>query len=246
MARTARKKSESGIYHVIIRGIGKQILFEDEKDRAVFLALLRKYRSEQQISVYCYCLMDNHVHLLLYDSVSRLDVFMKKTEVSYAVYYNSRYDRSGSLFQNRYKSEPVENDAYFATVFRYILKNPEKAGICPVQKYAWSSYSEYETLKSDLTDCHYAIGHFGSRQELLRFVNAESDDNCLDISPSAMTDTKAHELIRKTLSVESGTILQSYNRADRDRALRILKSLGLSARRIERLTGINRGVIQKA
>ena len=76
MARKARQKSSTGIYHVIIRGIGKQILFEEDQDRQYFLNLLKKYKSEQQISLYCYCLMENHVHLLVHDKEDCLDMFM--------------------------------------------------------------------------------------------------------------------------------------------------------------------------
>ncbi len=84
MARLARKKSESGIYHVIIRGIGKQILFEDRADRLRFLKAVQRYRSELSVSLYAYCLMENHVHLLLYDPQNDLDLFMKKLEGTYA------------------------------------------------------------------------------------------------------------------------------------------------------------------
>ena len=246
MARKARQKSSTGIYHVIIRGIGKQILFEEDQDRQYFLNLLKKYKSEQQISLYCYCLMENHVHLLVHDKEDCLDMFMKKVEGSYAFYYNQKYERSGSLFQGRYKSEPVENDAYFKTVIRYILKNPEKALICKAETYVWSSCAEYKGEKTSITDTDYVIHHFGSRQKLLLFLKEENDDKCLEITPPAMTDTRAQKIIREVLSVNSGTALQAYGRAERDEAIRALKSMGLSVRQIERLTGINRGIVLKA
>ena len=73
--------------------------------------------------------MENHVHLLLRDTKDQLDLVMKKIAGSYAYYFNHKYDRSGHLFQDRYGSEVVEDDAYLMTVIRYIHRNPEKAGI---------------------------------------------------------------------------------------------------------------------
>ncbi len=245
MARLARKKSESGIYHVIIRGIGKQILFEDRADRLRFLKAVQRYRSELSVSLYAYCLMENHVHLLLYDPQNDLDLFMKKLEGTYAFYFNSRYERVGSLFQGRFISEPVEDDAYFLTVLRYILRNPEKAGICRHSEYPWSSYGEL-IGKRDWTDPAFVLGLFDSAEDLTAFLAEESEEQCLDVPAPKMREREAQETIRRILKAESGTVLQSYERKHRDAALKKLKAAGLSVRQIERLTGLNRGVIQKA
>ena len=107
--------------HIIVRGIGKQILFEDDSDRRTYLSFLKKYRGETEITIFAYCLMENHVHLLIQDRNGAAPLFMKKMGVSYAQYYNRKYDRIGHLFQDRYKSERIEDDAYLLTVFRYIL-----------------------------------------------------------------------------------------------------------------------------
>ena len=78
MPRNARKKSATGVYHVVTRGIGKQLLFEDDNDYYYFLRIMYKYKIEQGSKIYCYCLMDNHVHLLIYDSNGSIDQVMKK------------------------------------------------------------------------------------------------------------------------------------------------------------------------
>ena len=119
MGRKARKRSSSGMYHVVTRGLGKQILFEDNEDYYQYIHILNKY------------------------------------------------SRTGSLFQERYKSEPVEDESYFKTVFRYILNSSEKAQICPFDNYPWSSYKEY------------------------------ADNACLEHNTRRITDTEAIHILKK-------------------------------------------------
>ena len=123
MPRRARTMSASNYMHIIVRGIGKQLLFEDDHDYLYYLKKLEIYCLETRVKVCAYCLMDNHVHLLVKGESESIILLMKKIGVSYSWYYNKKYDRVGHLFQDRYRSEPVENEAYFMNVFRYILKN---------------------------------------------------------------------------------------------------------------------------
>ena len=146
MPRSARIMSRTGYMHVIERGIGKQVLFESADDFKFYLDRLKKYCLETGVKVCCYCLMNNHVHLLLHGDLNSLSLTMKKIGVSYSWYYNKKYSHVGHLFQDRYISEPVENEVYFLTVFRYILQNPQKAGICRTSKYSWSSYNIYDNV----------------------------------------------------------------------------------------------------
>ena len=88
--------------------------------------------------------MENHVHLLVNDQKKSTPLFMKKLGISYAQYFNRKYRRNGHLLQDRYLSEPVEDDAYLLTVFRYILNNPKKAGICDARSYPWNSNAQYD------------------------------------------------------------------------------------------------------
>jgi len=246
MGRVARKKSTSGVYHVIIRGIGKQILFEDKNDGYRFLQIVKKYKEQQEILLYCYCMMENHVHLLICDKNMNIDIFMKKIETSYAFHYNDKYERVGNLFQGRYQSEPVENDTYFMIVFRYILQNPIKSGICNIDEYLWSSYKEYANNYSGITDKEFAIKHFNGKNNLLNFVNTLNNDNCLDIKAPPIKDTVAIDIIRKELNVKSGTALQNFSKKDRNQSLKLLVAKGLSMRQIERLTGISKDIIYRA
>ena len=129
MPRQPRRKSESGIYHIMLRGINQQTIFEDDADYRRFLDTLEKYKAVSGYTVFAYCLMSNHVHLLLKVADEDLDMIMKRIGGSYVFWYNWKYSRRGHLFQDRFKSEPVETDPYFLAVLRYIHQNPVKAKI---------------------------------------------------------------------------------------------------------------------
>ena len=146
MPRTARQHGNSGYYHIIARGIGKQVLFEEDEDYYFFLNTLKKYMEEEKYQVVAYCLMENHFHLLL-KIEDGMDRIMKKISTRYAFYYNTKYEREGHLFQDRYKSLPIENDLYLMSVVRYIHNNPVKAGISSVDRYRWSSWYAYTGTK---------------------------------------------------------------------------------------------------
>ena len=247
MARTARKKSISGFYHVMVRGIGKQVLFEEDNDYMRFLSTMKRYIDEHEIRIYAYCLMENHVHILLCDPCDDMDVFMKKLEGSYAFYFNRKYERVGTLFQERYKSEAIDDNAYLLVVLRYILQNPKKAGINTIEGYPWSSYAKTFTALEGNEIIDDSFGEmFGSKKRLHKFILEPNDDKCMEPSPGAINDRMARKIICDQLNIKSGIELQSCDKVKRDEALRVLKACGLSIRQIERLTGINRGVVLKA
>ncbi|MBR6219988.1 MAG: transposase [Clostridia bacterium] len=246
MPRTARQKSENRYYHVILRGIGRQILFEDVQDNERFLSTVLRYRQELGFGLVAWCMMDNHVHLLIHDVPDQLDLIMKKIAGSYAIYYNRKYDRFGHLFQDRYMSEAVDSDEYLLTVVRYIHRNPEKAGIAKAEDYRWSSYGDYLSPGEDI-DNALALELIGGPKRFADWMRQEREENCLDIRDKQwIHDDEARKLICDTYKLTSGTQLQELNKKERDAALRWLKARGLTVRQLERLTGINRGVIQMA
>lgn len=144
MPRCARRKSESGIFHIILRGINKQNIFEDDEDREKFTETIKRYKEVSKYEIYSYCLMTNHIHLLLKETDEEISKAMKRICSSFVYWYNWKYERCGHLFQERYKSEAVETDTYLLTVLRYIHQNPVKAGLTKTsQEYNWSSYNDY-------------------------------------------------------------------------------------------------------
>ena len=143
MPHTKRKKGESGFHHVVTKGDGGQIIFESNADRTCYLEMLDVALDESKVKLHAFCLMSNHMHLLVEDREDELGAFMKRLNETYARYFSKVTDRVGHVFQGRYWSEPVEDNARFLAVLRYIHANPEAAGICRVQDYPWSSYQAY-------------------------------------------------------------------------------------------------------
>jgi len=129
LARVARERSRTGIYHIMLRGINRQTIFKDNQDRVRFLDTLGEYKNICEFVFYGYCLMDNHVHLLIKETKESVSDIIKRICSSYVYWYNAKYKRCGHLFQERFKSEVVETDSYFLTVLRYIHQNPLKAKI---------------------------------------------------------------------------------------------------------------------
>lgn len=244
MPRRARTMSESGYMHIIVRGIGKQLLFEEPADYKHYLKKLEKYCLETEVKICAYCLMENHVHFLAKGNSASIILLMKKIGVSYSGYFNKKYDRVGHLFQDRYLSEPIENEGYLLTVYRYILQNPEKAGICKSSQYTWSSYKIFENVP-EFMDLSVVKAFLRDRTRLESFILQKNDEKCLDNDRIKKDDEWAKEKIKLCLGVASGTVLQSFEKEERDEALIKLKKSGLSIRQIERLTGINRNIIQR-
>jgi len=128
MPRQARKKSATGIYHIMLRGIDGRNIFLDDEDRSKFIEKLLSAKQNANFKLYGYCLMDNHVHLLIEEN-EEIGTSVKRITVGYVQWHNNKYGRTGHLFQNRYNSEVVETESYLVTVLRYIHQNPVKANI---------------------------------------------------------------------------------------------------------------------
>ncbi|HYE83777.1 MAG TPA: transposase [Clostridia bacterium] len=253
MPRAARLKSKSKIYHIIMRGINRQTLFEDEQDYAKLIQTLQKYRDICGYKLYAYCLMGNHLHMLLKEDSEPLETIMRRICGSYVLWYNKKYDRVGYLFQDRFKSEPIEDEIYFFTVLRYIFQNPIKAGIVTnIQNYSWTNYTDY-IKGSNASDADFALDIFGSDREkavqgFIEFVNIKNNDECMDIPEKRrLADNDAIRIIKEYCKVTHGVDMQKLDIGTRNLYIKDLKeSYGLSIRQIERLTGINRGIIQRA
>lgn len=252
--RTSRFTAADNYYHVITRGNGQQLLFETNDDYQYYLSLLQRYSEETQVKICVYCLMDNHTHLLVHDEELNLSLFMLKLGTTYARYYNRKYDHSGHVFQNRFKSVLIEDERQFMTVCKYILYNPEKAGICNYPIYPWSSYSAYFSQSDTFGFLDQNIIHtlFANEQCFYNFLSTSQEEESnkdninMEYDKDKTDDFWARQVMANILHIDSGTCLQNLGRHDRDSALRQLKEAGLSCRQISRLTGISRGVIQRS
>lgn len=253
MPRQARKMSASGIYHIMMRGINKQRIFKDQDDNTRFIQTLEQYKDKSGYRIYAYCLMVNHVHLLLKVGEEPLEQVMRRICGSYVYWYNSKYQRIGNLFQDRFKSETVENDAYFLTVLRYIHQNPLKAGlVTSIEQYPWSSFGEYLN-RPIVVDTDFALKIFDDNREkavksLIEFCEVINENQCLEIEEKRqLPDAEAINIIKQVCKIENASDLQKFDKLTRNKRLRELKEeYRLSIRQIERVTGISRGVVSNA
>ena len=101
MARTARATGDSGIYHVMLRGINRQRIFEDDEDRDRFLEILKKSKEKDGFDLIAWCLMPNHVHLMIHENEVKLGTIFRRIGASYVYWFNGKYERTGHLFQDR-------------------------------------------------------------------------------------------------------------------------------------------------
>ena len=142
MPRTNRYVPIGVPQHIIHRGNNKQSCFQDSRDRLVYLGLLQMYANKHHVSIHAWVLMDNHVHILCTPNTSNsLSKLIQDIGRRYVVYFNRKHTRSGSLWEGRYKSIPIEDEQYLLEVYRYIELNPVRAGlVTSPEEYVWSSY----------------------------------------------------------------------------------------------------------
>lgn len=131
-------------YHIIVRGNCKQIVFYDSKDYSVYLRILSRCKKRYGFSLYGYCLMPNHIHMVgepvKPDGLSR---FMQGLNRAYTAYFNKRYNKVGHLWQGRFKSKPILKDSYLLDCIHYVELNPLRASMVKSSgEYEWSSYRE--------------------------------------------------------------------------------------------------------
>jgi len=144
MARAWRIEYEGALYHVLSRGNQRQAIFIDDEDRLLFLERLSEVVDRFEVECYAYVLMNNHYHLLLQTRRANLSKAMQWLGVAYTSRFNLKNHCSGHLFQGRFKSMLVENDAYLLQLSYYIHRNPLRAGMVKrLADYPWSSYTAY-------------------------------------------------------------------------------------------------------
>ena len=247
MPRHARKRAESGIYHIMLRGIDQQHIFEDEEDNLKFLQILKECKELCGFRLLAYCLMGNHVHLLLKEGSETLEQVFKRIGGRFVYWYNVKYQRVGHLFQDRFKSEPVDSDAYLLTVIRYIHQNPVKAGLCErPEDYPYSSWKEYLS-QAELADVSFTETLI-DREELLAFHKQLGNENCLDIADKLrirITDEQARDAVKKISGCDNVAEFQKLTPINRDKAILKLRDQHLSLRQISRLTGVSLTIVRR-
>lgn len=146
MPRKARKEINSKFLHVMIQGINREYIFNNDKDIKVFLKFVKEKIKEFDLSIIAYCVMNNHAHFLIYtENINLVSKLMKMVNTSYAIYYNKNKERCGYVFRDRFKSEEILSQKHIVSCIHYIHNNPVKAKMCLSQsEYKYSSYNEYK------------------------------------------------------------------------------------------------------
>lgn len=249
MSRPPRRLSETGLYHVIFRGINRMDIFEEEADYNKFLEIMQKQKDEFEFEIYAYCLMTNHVHIFIKEKrPGDIKKIMHKALTSYVVWYNRKYQRSGSLVGNRYKSEPIEDEDYYFALVRYIHQNPVRAGISlRPSEYKWSSYRDYVYGLESITDTDFTLSILSEnmQQAITLFEELHWIEEPLSFTATdskKLTPSQVKRKIEKISGIKSEEIA-SLVRGERNRILMLLRESGLSIGQIERATGISRGII---
>ncbi|UWG96866.1 transposase [Dehalobacter sp. DCM] len=249
MPRQARERSSTGIYHVVLKGIDDRDIFLDDQDRQKFLEQLWRAKDKDNFEILVYCLMDNHVHLLIKENED-VGKSIQRLASGYAIWHNEKYDRRGHLFYNRYCSEIVESESYLLSVARYIIQNPVKAGIVShAGEYKWSSYQDYLTAFSNT---NYAIAsklimdYFLTPKDYTAYMNQRQDDRYLDYDfSSRFSDDEIRKIIREKYSIMDSTKL--LTKEERNTQINeIYNDTQVSIRQLGRVLGIGKKIIEKA
>lgn len=246
----------------MLRGINRQNLFEDKEDYVRFLLCMQQMlepydelgnRLPPLCTFYAYCLMSNHVHLLIKTHHEDIGATIKHLAVMYALYFNRKYSRAGHLFQDRFKSEPVNDMAYFTTLLRYIHQNPVKAGIVhQVSEYPWSSWCEYTgAVPAALSLCatNVVLKRI-SIDDLQGLVDTPLSDDVfiLDIEDNpriTIGDKEVHQYLLDLFHISKPLEVQILDKEQRNHILLTLLDLGAGFRQISRITGVPYGVIHR-
>ena len=262
MTRQLRQQSSTGIHHVMLRGINRQTIFEDDDDYRKFVFILKDVvQPHDQLrrplpprcAIYSYCLMPNHVHLLIQEKADGLAAVVRDISSRFARYYNDKYGHFGHLFQDRYKSEPVNDAGYFLVLIRYIHQNPIAGGLCnDVESYDWSSWREFTEDKRRVSSI-CAVGAVLKRfplEDLREQVNTPLAKAVkvldYDSRSGGVSEEEVRAFLLSNYGVNRAADLALYEKSRRDDILKAAKDFGASIRQLSRITSIGYSIVQNA
>ena len=263
MSRIPRKSSCSGVYHVMLRGNNKQVIFEYENDYLRFQQLMYQKCNPKDVVgnpmppccvIYAYCLMPNHIHLLIQEKEECISDVIRSVATSYAQYYNLRYEHYGHLFQGRFRSEPVDDFEYFVTLLRYIHQNPVAGGLVgKVEDYQWSSWREfYNPSVCPIPFCAAkSVLSRISLDVLTELVNEplSKSKSSLDFDneiAQRVNDNMINAFLRDECGLNNPKDILSLPLATRRSILKKVRAFGGSIRQISRITGIGESIVKRA
>jgi len=257
MPRKQRIKSNSGYYHIILRGNERKNIFKGDVDKLRFMEIMREKKNIDRFFLHAFCLMDNHVHLTISEGTEDISTVIKRIAVSYVYYFNKKYKRVGHLFQDRFKSEVVENDRYLLALARYIHQNPVKAGMVErLSDYKWSSYNyylKYNNIFSEILNTDTILNIFSPNKDeaierYISFMNKECDETFIDLEEESkvMDEEEARDLFQKMVRDHE---LESNDNGKMKIPDGLIKEFrqktNMSIRKIAAITGLNKDKVNK-
>ena len=260
MPRYPRQYSKTGIYHIMLRGNERKDIFIDEENKKKFIKIVIQKKADEAFKLYAYCIMDNHLHLVIKEQKEPISRIVKKITTSYAYYFNNKYRRVGHLFQDRYKSETIEDEPYLLSVIRYIHNNPEKAGISKKEKYKWSSYSNYIDILNhhrEIPEIKEMLEIFSldtkkALKEFIHYSNKHEEKNFLEMKEtikSEIDEENVNEYINGYLNSRNlkkeDLKRREHTQQKEDLIRQLTKRSNLSKRKIAVLIGVNRETVRK-
>lgn len=193
--------NNSSFFHIMVQGINKEYIFNTFREKKKYIELI--YKNIEGIEIIAYCIMDNHAHILIKATeIKCIEKWMKKTNTSYAIYYNKKLNRVGYVFRNRYKIQVIKNEKHLYLCVEYIHNNPVKANICDVKEnYEFSSYiSEYRASQKNVQEKIQKIIAETTCIEHSKNQDEDSRFNLLDIEKEDKLK-KCQEIIRSFLEI---------------------------------------------
>lgn len=257
MARQARSKSETGIYHVMLRGNERKPVFVDEEDKNKFVEIMLQKKQGQASRLYAYCVLDNHVHMVIQEVDQPLERVMKRIGVTYAAYFNKKYKRIGHVFQDRFRSEAIEDESYLLSAIRYIHKNPVKLGGEGSVNYPWSSYPWYMGYMQNvalLPEMEDMLSQFSPDRQLAlqrfgEFHQQDEQRRFLEVAETSKAAEDPQELVTGFLQSRQWSLEELCKNENQSVATELIQALiarsGISGRQIAHLTGINREKVRR-
>ena len=174
--------TEAGIYHIINRGVERRNIFNEHSDYEFFLELLLKLSKDYDVIIHTYVLMTNHYHILLETKQNNLSKAIQFLNDKYAKYYNKKYKRVGHLWQGRYKSYALYDDAHFWIVAKYIERNPIKANMVnDINQYNYQSFFEWKNRSKNYELLNNSKIFDMTLLEYEEYISTESETDAIDI-----------------------------------------------------------------
>ena len=245
-------RTVTGFYHVCARGMGRQLIFESDEDRWGFLELMRECCRDAQVTIVAWCLMGDHVDLVLLDYEDEMSAAMQRLLLTYARRFNKRTGRTGCLFRERFERRSLDTDWQVMEAIRFVHADPQEAGISLIERYPWSSFPEYlRAYDNDMTrgfsDPSCMLELFDSAEAFIAYSLSTPDVGESTMPNLGETEWERHAFAEK-LAKGLGVPLDGAKAApsaQRNIVILGLHDAGFTVRQIERYTGIGKSTVSR-